>query len=179
MVVDEARDGSALAGRPEAFLLSALETFPRLSGRLAGAFVVRRTLTISRVCVRAQRLVDDGLMLVGDAAGYYDPFTGEGIYHALESARLAAATAATALNGGAISASALAGYARACRAAFRGKVTIERIIQTAVQMPPLMDHIAGTMGRHPSMADTIVAVTGDFVPATAVLRPGYLLRLVL
>ena len=28
------------------------------------------------------------------------------------------------------------------------------------------------------MADTIVAVTGDFLPPSAVLRPGYLLRLV-
>jgi flavin-dependent dehydrogenase len=179
MVVDEARDGHALAGRPEAFLLSTLETFPRLRGRLAGATVVRPTLTTSRVCVRARRVVGDGLMLIGDAAGYYDPFTGEGIFHALESARLATTTAASGLANGDFTASALAPYARASRIAFRGKRTIERIIQAAVQVPPLMDHLAAVMTRHPGMADTVVAVTGDYLSPAAVLRPGYLLRLVL
>src|SRR5262249_43114535 len=33
---------------------------------------------------------DDGVVLVGDAGGYLDPFTGEGIYAALRSAELAA-----------------------------------------------------------------------------------------
>ncbi len=52
------------------------------------------------------------------------------------------------------------------------------IIQSAVQVPPLMDHIAAILSRRKAMADTVVAVTGDFLPTSAVLRPGYLLRLV-
>lgn len=179
MVVDEARDGRALAGRPDAYLLSALETFPRLQGRLDHATLARRTLTTSRVCVRARRIASDGLLLVGDAAGYYDPFTGEGIYHALESARLAASTAVAALANGDLSAGALSQFARASRELFRGKRTIERIIQNAVQVPPLMNRIVHTLSEHPDMADTIVGVTGDFVPPSAVLRPGYLVRLIL
>lgn len=31
-------------------------------------------------------LLADGVMLVGDATGFYDPFTGEGIYRALRCA---------------------------------------------------------------------------------------------
>ena len=55
--------------------------------------MTRRTLTISRIDVRARRLVGEGLLLVGDAAGYYDPFTGEGIYRALHGAQLASEVA--------------------------------------------------------------------------------------
>jgi flavin-dependent dehydrogenase len=178
MVVDEGRDGRKLAGRPQEFLLEALETFPRLRGRLAHAVVARRTLTTSRICVRARRASDAGLLLVGDASGYYDPFTGEGIYRALRSAQLAAAVAREALAAGDLSAAALARFDRLSAAEFRGKRTVEAIIQTAVQVPPLMDHLAAVMRRRKGMADTAVAVTGDFLPPSAVLRPGYLLRLV-
>ena len=117
-------------------------------------------------------------MLVGDATGYYDPFTGEGIYRALRGAELAAQVADWALTHGDVSASALAPYAALHRREFRGKRTIEWIIQTGVQIPPVMNHLAGVMRRHKGMADTVVAVTGDFLPPSAVLNPGYLLRLV-
>jgi len=177
MVVDEARDSRALAGRPQDFLLDALATFPRLRDRLDRATIARRTLAISRIHVRAQRLSGDGLLLAGDASGYYDPFTGEGIYRALRSARLAAEVGLDALASGDLSSHALARYDAAQKHEFRGKRTIEAIIQAAVQAPPLMDHIAAMMNRHPGMANTVVAVTGDFLPPSAVLRPGYLLRL--
>ncbi len=177
MVVDEARDGHALAGRPQDFLLDALATFPRLRDRLERATIARRTLAVSRIHVRAKRRSGEGLLLAGDAGGYYDPFTGEGLDRALRSAQLAAEIALDALATGDLSARALARYDAAQQREFRGKHTIETIIQSAVQAPPLMDHIAAVMNRHPRMADTVVAVTGDFLPPAAVLRPGYLLRL--
>jgi flavin-dependent dehydrogenase len=37
-----------------------------------------------------ERYADRGAFLVGDAAGLVDPLTGEGIYHAITTARLAA-----------------------------------------------------------------------------------------
>jgi flavin-dependent dehydrogenase len=178
MVVDEKRDGRHLAGRPERFLLEALETFPKLRGRLDQATVTRRTLTISRINVRAKRLSDDGLLLVGDATGYYDPFTGEGIYRALHGAQLASEVAAEALAKTDLSATTLARYDQIYRETFKGKRLVEMIIQSAVQAPPLMDHLARILERRKAMADTVVAVTGDFLPPSAVLRPGYLLRLI-
>jgi flavin-dependent dehydrogenase len=178
MVVDEARDGRNLAGRPERFLQEALKTFPKLAGRLDQVTVTRRTLAISRITVRAKRLSDEGLLLVGDATGYYDPFTGEGIYRALHGAQLASEVALDALTKNDLSAAMLARYDRLYRETFKGKRLVEMIIQSAVQAPPLMDHLARILGRHKAMADTVVAVTGDFLPPSAVLRPGYLLRLI-
>jgi flavin-dependent dehydrogenase len=179
MVVDEARDGPLLAGRPREFLLEALETFPRLRGRLAGATVARKTLAVSRLSVRARRLSGAGVLLVGDAAGYYDPFTGEGIYRGLRQAQLARDAALAALASGNPGAAALARYDRLCRRELRGKRLIERLIQSAVQVPPLMDHVAAVLARRKAMADAIVGVTGDLLPPSAVLNPGYLLRLLM
>src|SRR5262249_12130364 len=154
---DEQRDGRKVAGRPERFLLDALETFPKLRGRLDQATVTRRTLTISRINVRAKRLSDEGLLLVGDATGYYDPFTGEGIYRALRGAQLASEVALEALAKDDLGAATLGRYDRLYRETFKGKRLIEKIIQSAVQAPPLMDHLARILGRRKMMADTEVA----------------------
>jgi flavin-dependent dehydrogenase len=118
-------------------------------------------------------------MLVGDAGGYYDPFTGEGIYRALRSAQLAAGVAAQSLAARDLSAASLAQYDRMLQKEFRGKRAVESIIQTAIQVPLLANHIAGVLKRKAGMADTIVAVTGDYLPSSAVLRLGFLLRLIM
>jgi menaquinone-9 beta-reductase len=178
LVVDEDRDSIHLAGRLEPFLLDTLHTFPGLYGRLNQLTVERQILTVSRLNVHARRLADEGLLLVGDAAGYYDPFTGEGIYRALRGAELAAEIAIPALTANDLSAARLHTYELRQRQVFRGKRIIEQIIQTAVQVPFLMNHIARILQRRKSMADTIVAVTGDFLPTSAVLNPGYLARLI-
>lgn len=179
LVVDEKRDGRKLAGKPQAFLLETLATFPSLKGRMDHATVARRTLTVSRLDVRARRIADAGLLLVGDAAGYYDPFTGEGIYGALRGAQLAAEVADPALASGDLSARTLARYGRLHHEAFRGKRLVESCIQLAVQVPRLMDHIAARMVRHKELADALLAVTGDYLPVAAVARPGYVARLLI
>lgn len=46
------------------------------------------------------KVVADNTLLVGDAAGFADPFTGEGIYYAIKSGQLAADTAKEALKRG-------------------------------------------------------------------------------
>jgi flavin-dependent dehydrogenase len=177
MVVDEARDGRALAGRAEAFLLETLPTFPKVRERLMSITVERHTLSVSRLSQRVGRLSSERLMLAGDATGYYDPFTGEGIYRALRGAELVAQVAHAALSADDLSVPRLATYDRLYRAEFRGKRLIERAIQQAVQLPPLANHIARVMRRHKHLADTMIAVTGDFLPPGRVLRPGYLARL--
>ncbi|MGB9521472.1 MAG: NAD(P)/FAD-dependent oxidoreductase, partial [Anaerolineales bacterium] len=48
----------------------------------------------------SEKLVDDGLLWVGDAAGLTHPITGQGIPQAIESGLLAAEIASTALQKG-------------------------------------------------------------------------------
>jgi len=125
----------------------------------------------------SRRVVADGAALVGDAADFFDPFTGEGIYSALRGAELLAESAGAALaDGGPITSARLAGYRRSRRRAFAGKWAIERIIGYAMLCPPLFDRAVARIGRRPGMADTLIGVTGDFVPARQVLNPLFFAR---
>ena len=162
-----------------------LDAWLRRSGQLAGRFDtaerVSKVMATGPFASAVRRAWAPGAALVGDAADFFDPFTGEGIYAALRGGEMLAPFALESL---AASSSrhadrALAAYDRARRAEFRGKWMVERLIAAAVAFPPLINHAANVLSRRKDMADLLVGVAGDFVPASEVLRPGYLLRLLL
>lgn len=97
---------------PHAFFWSCLQGHPELSERLRGARVVRRPFVRARIGYHVRQVALDGLLLVGDAAGYINPLFGDGIPRALESGRIAATAAIAALRNGRYSRSHLAIYER-------------------------------------------------------------------
>jgi flavin-dependent dehydrogenase len=126
----------------------------------------------------SRRVTADGACLVGDAADFFDPFTGQGIYSALRTGELAAETLGRALaRGGPVRRAALAPYARARRAEFRGKWLLERLICGGVGWPRLVERVVPALARRPDLADLLVGATGNFVPARAVLTPRVLASL--
>ena len=70
-----------------------------LDGRLRGAAQVSNTLTTAPVCPARRRGHYRGALVAGDAGGFLDPFTGDGISMALHTGRVAAATLANAASG--------------------------------------------------------------------------------
>ena len=56
---------------------------------------------------------------------------------------------------------------------------MERLIGYAMAWPALFDRAVERLGRRGDMAHTLIGVTGDFVPASAVLNPIFLARMVL
>ncbi len=111
-----------------------------------------------------------GVLLVGDAAGFYDPLTGEGVFSALRAAELAAETTTDAFRAGDWSWTALAGYERARRAAFAAKERFTRVLQFVVRRRRLADLTAHLLARHPAYVDLLLGVVGDYVPPRALLR---------
>src|SRR4029078_12520199 len=105
---------------------------PPLAGRLAGAWRVARGRALGPRAHRVTPPREGGVLLVGDAAGFYDPFTGEGVFTALRSAELAADTILRSLRAHDVSAAALGAYERARRAAFDGKARVTRALQTVI-----------------------------------------------
>lgn len=178
IVVDE-RESQRLAGRVEAYFDESLRTFPALAPRLEGARRTKGMLATSRLAVSARRVSADGVMLVGDATGFYDPFTGEGIYRALRGAELLADVAGAALATGDCSAARLSAYDRLHRQEFAGKRLVEHIVQGMVARPWLSNRVASRLARHKHLADTMIGVTGDFLPPSRVLSPLFMARLVL
>jgi hypothetical protein len=55
---------------------------------------------------------------------------------------------------------------------------VERLIGWAMWSPRLFDRAVERLGRRGTMADTLVGVTGRFVPARRVLDPRFLARMV-
>jgi len=109
-------------------------------------------------------------MLIGDAAGFYDPFTGEGIFTALRSAELLAEVAHAALDRGTLGATALRPYVDARRECFRGKERLTRALQFVIARRRLANAAAHALLRRPALLDLLMGVLGDFVPPAALVR---------
>jgi flavin-dependent dehydrogenase len=179
LVVPQSRAAGA-RGDATQFFFDALASFPGIRGRVDPRRLEREVLVTGPFAARASRVSGPGALLVGDAADFFDPFTGQGIYSALRGAELAAETADGALRThGPITAAALAPYRERRRQAFLGKWAVERLIGYGMYFPALFDRAVGRMGRRPAMAHTLIGVTGDFVPAGRVLNPGFLARMIL
>ena len=124
--------------------------------------------------VRAERRAGRGWLLVGDAAGFLDPFTGEGLHRALTSASLAAAAVNRALDG---DAAALMAYDRAMTARFRSKDVLSLVVHAFLARPALFDHAARRLAARGRVRETMGLVMGDLVPASRALDPRYVAAL--
>lgn len=179
-VVVPARYARAASGNAGAFVEQWIRARAHLAPRFVHASRATPVLATGPFASASRRAWAPGAALVGDAADFFDPFTGEGIYAALRGAELLAPHIIDALSATrpVDADAALREYDRARVREFRGKWAVERIIGAAVSFPPLMNVAARSLALRPAMAHTIVGVAGDFVPAREVLRLAFLLRLV-
>ncbi|HEX5166430.1 MAG TPA: NAD(P)/FAD-dependent oxidoreductase [Thermomicrobiales bacterium] len=173
MVVDIARFGQR-SGSVEAFFDAALASYPAIAERLRQAARATPVRGVGPLARRVRRTAGDGYLLVGDAAGFFDPFTGEGIFDALHGGELAAEAIASALERGDTSAAGLAGYERARRTAFADKRRAAWLVQAFVRSPRLMDYALQRVAARPTVRTTMTGVLGDYRDAGALLSPRFL-----
>ena len=175
LVVDRAAYRAAGMG-PEAYLEARMGAVPPLHGCLRGAERVDPVRGLGPLSHRTERQVFDGAALVGDACGYVDPITGEGIFLALRGAELLAATLSAALRARRTDASALSDYARARRRELRPRELLGLALQRGLRHPRLVDAVLRLLAARPALADILVSVTGDYVPLRELARPSLWLR---
>ncbi len=166
----------AFRGRLETFFRARLVQLRHLAPRLEGARPAGPLMAMGPLAYRVGEPRAGGVMLVGDAAGFYDPFTGEGLFTALRSAELLTEVAHRALEQDDVSAWALAPYGRARRAAFGDKSWVTCGIQLVIGHRRLANLTARLLERRPEMLDTLMGVIGDFVPPRELLRAASLWR---
>ena len=139
------------------------------------ATVLDRVAGVAPLGHRVARRAGADWLLAGDAAGFLDPFAGEGLHRAFVSAALAAVTTDRALRSG--GRASLASYEAAMRRRFATKDLVSRVVQAFLARPGLFEYAARRLAARDHVRETMGLVIGDLVPARRALDPRYLAAL--
>jgi geranylgeranyl reductase family protein len=148
---------------------AAIDALPAVAERLRGGERLTPIRGASPIGHRVRRAAGRGWMLVGDAAGFIDPFTGEGIYRALRSGRAAADAIAAGLDEGAA-----ARYLASRRRAFAAKDGLTWLVQGMLAARPVMGYALRRLSARPELALRLGSALGDCRPASDALSPLFL-----
>jgi len=154
----------ATLGSPATALVQALARDPHLRDRAADARMIAAPVVLGPLAVDVRESAIDGLILAGDAAGFIDPMTGDGLRFATWGGDLAAAAALRALARGWRGVHAQHTAER--RRAFASKWRFNRALRTLVASPQAL-HVARVGAQlAPELMHAVIARAGDcFAPA--------------
>ncbi|MBL8722792.1 MAG: NAD(P)/FAD-dependent oxidoreductase [Planctomycetes bacterium] len=122
---------------------------------------------------RTKSAVVPGMALVGDAAGYVDPLTGEGIYFALCGAQHLSTALAAALHEPGRATAAMDGYLAARRRELVPRLQASAWLQRLLRWPALVHGFVAAAARWPAVADLVVTLTGDTIHPRDLRRPSF------
>ena len=134
-----------------------LERFPAIAERIAGAQADSQPRGAGPLAQAVRARTAQRFALVGDAAGYVDAITGEGLSLALACGQALGAGLPAALARGATRA-ALAPYERFAAHEFRRYAVVCRTVLAVARRPRLRGAALHILGRHPHLFDRLVAL---------------------
>jgi flavin-dependent dehydrogenase len=123
---------------------------------------------------RPRRVAGGRAVLVGDAAGFIDPVTGEGLYRAFRSAAMAA-DSLVAADGG--RQAVLEAYDRRLRSDYARKDAISYLFQVFMRYPAVLDYAVARLDRRASLRAVFAQVMSDLLPPDRALDPRFVAQL--
>lgn len=160
-------------GLPRDELLEAwLRRTPALGQRILRGRRIDPVRGTGAMAMSTTRQTFDGAALVGDASGYVDPITGEGIFFALKGAELLSETLSHALHAGRTDARVLQPYLAGRRREIAPRIAFSLLLQRGLRHPALVGAAFRLLAARPRLVDTLVSVTGDYVPLRELARPS-------
>jgi flavin-dependent dehydrogenase len=154
-----------LAGLPFAHPADALHKMlhadAALSARFADARPAGAPVMLGPMAVDATAAGEPGLLMAGDAAGFIDPMTGDGLRFALRGAELAAAIVKEVFEGSLPIDRAHIELAAQRRSAFRAKWRFNRALRSLVSSPVSVTAAAATARLLPPMFSRMIQYAGD------------------
>ncbi len=144
---------------PAAFLFRELAADPMLRDRFAGLRLVAPPVVLGPLAVDVSPHQLDGLVLAGDAAGFLDPMTGDGLRFAVEGGELAAVAALDALQGGWREVHARLAARR--RHAFAAKHSFNRVLRRLVASPGAIGAATVAARLAPAVLRAMIRHAGD------------------
>ena len=153
--------GAASLAQPGDVLDRYLNADPELSARFAAARRVAPPVMLGPMAVDATAAGEPGLLLAGDAAGFIDPMTGDGLRFALMGGELAAAIACEVLDGTLSIERAHLELAGRRTRAFQTKWRFNRALRTLVASPSSVTVAAAAARVLPSLFRKVIHYAGD------------------
>lgn len=176
LVMSERRLRSSLrtSGSARAVVRDAMSALPHPHAAWRDAPETDETAVALPLAQRVSRRAGPGFLLVGDAAGFIDPLSGEGLHRSLVSAELAA-DAITAWRRG--DAAALERYDQRMRARFATKDLLSWLLQLFLARPGALDYAVSRLALRDETRRTFADVMADLQPPRRALEPRFLLGL--
>jgi len=179
MVVVRSGDLAAWSGAVDAGMRGKAAALGRGHRSFAGAERLGPRVSVGPLAFDVRAVVAEGVVLVGDAAGFLNPFTGQGVFLALRSARDASTAILAALADRARERDVFGAYARerASDFAVRGRLT--QLVNLLVDVPILARRATSRLRMRPELGGTLLgALSGTIAPERA-LSPALVAKLVL
>jgi flavin-dependent dehydrogenase len=147
------------ACRADEVIRDALAGNAGLRQRFARARQVSGVTTLGPLAVDTIAAGSPGLLLAGDAAGFVDPITGDGLRFAFRGGELAAAAALAELEGGPLPAHERLRTARARE--FSGKWRFNRALRSLIASPRGITMTEALLSWWPAPVSMLVGIAGD------------------
>ncbi len=144
----------------------------------ADALRIGPRVSIGPLAHRVRRAWAPGAVLVGDAAGFLDPFTGQGVFLALTGAERAADAILAALRRSEGDTAPFAAYGRWRDADVAWRRRLCRTVALLVDVPPLARRAANRLARFPDAGAALLEALAGVVPPQRAFRPSVLGRLI-
>lgn len=149
---------------PASLIARAVAAEPALAGRFTTARMIAPPVTMGPLAVDCDVPGMPGLLLAGDAAGFIDPMTGDGLRFAFRGGELAGEHALCALESGMDAHIALEA---ARRREFIAKWRFNRALRALTESPAAV-HVTGYGARvAPSLLQQVIRFAGDITSAAA------------
>jgi flavin-dependent dehydrogenase len=119
-----------------------------------------------------------GALLVGDASGFLNPFTGQGVFLALRTARAAAETLASSAAEPHREARSFARFAMQRTRDLRARRRLSALTNVLIDVPLLARRAAARLARFPDLGEALLGGLSGAIPPERVLSPALLARLI-
>ncbi|MBC5802590.1 MAG: FAD-dependent monooxygenase [Candidatus Eremiobacteraeota bacterium] len=179
MVVIRERELRSWSGAIDAGMSTLCSRLTRNERTLADAHRIGPRVSIGPLAFSVNGATHGGALLVGDAAGFLDPFTGQGVLLALRGARAAAEAIGHALARPAEERAAMARYGASRERDFRVRRRVGRLVDLLVDVPFLARRSSVRFRHRPELAATLLDALGGIIAPERALAPGFMARLLL
>ena len=177
MVVEASALTSAKIENPETFYHRVLMQNCRRSKMLESGERIEPVRSVESLAFAVKPVPCGGLILVGDATGFIDPFTGEGIYLSLRSSQLAGEVIHAGFENSNFSKNFLSVYDQQRQQEFGSKFLLSRILQWLIYNRLFCNRVMKSLSSNQGLAETLVGVIGDIFPAEKVVSLRFLSKL--